>query len=240
MVGALCAGDDTSGRVGGTPVPRRLDPARGAVLRLDWKTVKELDRASLERTLGPVDLDGDRRHCAGRVAIQKGHRYATVIVEPMRKRVLWVGRGRGREDIRPFFALLGPHRCHALRAAVMDMNAGYELEVQAHCPNAAIVFDLFHVCQVRPRVIDRCGSIGPMNCGRSPWPARRQGRALVAAEKPQLARARPGRRTRRTAGRQPQPVRRLCAARCPQGSLAVPSPRAGRLRLAQLVSQGPA
>ncbi len=41
-------------------------------------------------------------------AIQKGHRYATVIVEPLRKRVLWVGRGRGREDIRPFFELLGP------------------------------------------------------------------------------------------------------------------------------------
>ena len=27
---------------------------------LDWKTVKELDRASLERELGPVDLDGLR------------------------------------------------------------------------------------------------------------------------------------------------------------------------------------
>ena len=63
-------------------------------------------------------------------AIQKGHRYATVIVEPMRKRVLWVGRGRGREDIRPFFELLGPQRCAHLKAAVMDMNAGYELEVK--------------------------------------------------------------------------------------------------------------
>jgi transposase len=40
-------------------------------------------------------------------AIQKGHRYATVIVEPTRKRVLWVGRGRGRADVRPFFDLLG-------------------------------------------------------------------------------------------------------------------------------------
>ena len=78
-------------------------------------------------------------------AIQKGHRYATVIVEPMRKRVLWVGRGRGREDVRPFFELLGPERCKRLRAAVMDMNAGYELEVKHHCPQAAIVFDLFHV-----------------------------------------------------------------------------------------------
>ena len=44
-------------------------------------------------------------------AIQKGHRYATVVIDPTRKRVLWVGRGRGREDVRPFFELLGPERC---------------------------------------------------------------------------------------------------------------------------------
>ena len=89
-------------------------------------------------------------------AIQKGHRYATVIVEPTRKRVLWVGRGRGREDVRPFFQLLGEERCARLRAAVMDMNAGYVLEVKTHCPSAAIVFDLFHVIAKYDReVIDR-------------------------------------------------------------------------------------
>jgi transposase len=103
-----------------------------------------------------LSLDGIAVIALDEFAIQKGHRYATVIVEPLRKRVLWVGRGRGREDIRPFFALLGPQRCHALKAAVMDMSAGYELEVQAHCPNAAIVFDLFHVVAKYGReVIDR-------------------------------------------------------------------------------------
>ena len=72
------------------------------------------------------------------------------------KRVLWIGRGRGREDIRPFFELLGPERCAQLEAAVMDMSTGYELEVKAHCPNAAIVFDLFHVIAKYGReVIDR-------------------------------------------------------------------------------------
>jgi len=123
---------------------------------LDWKTVKEIDRSSLERELGPVDLEGVAVIAMDEFAIQKGHRYATVIVEPTRKRVLWVGRGRGREDVRPFFAAMGPQRCAQLRAAVMDMNAGYELEVKAHCPNAAIVFDLFHVIAKYGReVIDR-------------------------------------------------------------------------------------
>ena len=90
---------------------------------LDWKTVKDLDFASLQHQLGPVDLDGLEVIGMDEFAIQKGQAYATVIVEPMRKRVLWVGRGRGREDVRPFFELLGPERCKRLRAAVMDMNA---------------------------------------------------------------------------------------------------------------------
>lgn len=123
---------------------------------LNWKTVKELDKAYLERELGPVDLDDIEVIGLDEFAIQKGHRYATVIVEPTRKRVLWIGRGRGREDIRPFFELLGPERCQRLKAAVMDMNAGYQLEIQHQCPNAAIVFDLFHVVAKYGReVIDR-------------------------------------------------------------------------------------
>ena len=123
---------------------------------LHWSTVKDLDRAYLERTLGPVDLDGLEVIGLDEFAIQKGHRYATVVVEPTRKRVLWVGRGRGREDIRPFFQGLGPLRCQRIKAAVMDMNEGYRLEVQAHCPGAAIVFDLFHVVAKYGReVIDR-------------------------------------------------------------------------------------
>jgi transposase len=89
-------------------------------------------------------------------AIQKGHRYATSIVDPVTTKVLWVGRGRGREDIRPFFALLGPEGCAQLRAAVMDMSEAYELETRAHCPQAVIVYDLFHIVAKYGReVIDR-------------------------------------------------------------------------------------
>lgn len=140
---------------------------------LDWKTVKELDLAHLQRELSPVDLDGLQVIGMDEFAIQKGHRYATVIVEPTRKRVLWVGRGRGRADVRPFFELLGPQRCRQLRAAVMDMNAGYEIEVKHHCPQAAVVFDLFHVVAKYGReVIDRV-RVDRANELRADKPARR-------------------------------------------------------------------
>ncbi len=123
---------------------------------LDWKTAKAIDFRHLERRLGPVDLRGVTVIAMDEFAIQKGHRYATVVVEPERKRVLWVGRGRSRAEVRPFFELLGREGCARLRAVAMDMNSAYDLEVREHCPNAEVVYDLFHVVAKYGReVIDR-------------------------------------------------------------------------------------
>lgn len=140
---------------------------------LDWKTVKDIDLRHLERRLGPIDVRGVDVIGMDEFAIQKGHRYATLVVEPQRKRVLWIGRGRGREDIRPFFELLGKDGCHALRAVVMDMNAAYAEEVRARCPQAEIVYDLFHVVAKYGReVIDRV-RVDEANRLRDDKPARR-------------------------------------------------------------------
>jgi transposase len=123
---------------------------------LHWGTVKAIDKAYLQETLGPVDLSDLEVIAMDEFAIQKGHRYATVIIEPTMKRVLWVGRGRGREDIRPFFEQMGPEGRNRLKAVAMDMNPAYEEEVRYQCPLVKIVYDLFHVVAKYSReVIDR-------------------------------------------------------------------------------------
>ncbi|NLG29194.1 MAG: ISL3 family transposase [Chloroflexi bacterium] len=140
---------------------------------LHWKTVKTIDFRHLERTLGPIDLAVVTVIAMDEFAIQKGHSYATVVVDPERKRVLWVGRGRSRADVRPFFELLGADGCARLRAVAMDMNTAYDLEVRQHCPNAEVVYDLFHVVAKYGReVIDRV-RVGEANRLRDDRPARR-------------------------------------------------------------------
>lgn len=125
-------------------------------LRLAWDTVKATDKAYLEENLGPVDLSGVEQIVMDEFAIHKGHRYATVIVDASNKRVLWVGRGNGREDIRPFFETLGSEGRQRLKAVAMDMNGAYEEEVRYQCPLVEIVFDLFHVVAKYGReVVDR-------------------------------------------------------------------------------------
>jgi transposase len=89
---------------------------------MSWNTVKRIHKAHLQKELEPADLSGITVIGMDEFAIQKGHRYATVIVDMDTKRVLWVGLGRGREDIRPFFHLLGKEGCKQLEAVAMDMN----------------------------------------------------------------------------------------------------------------------
>lgn len=123
---------------------------------LHWDTVKDIDKRALQRDLDPVDLRDVTVLAMDEFAIQRGHRYATVVIEPHTRRVLWVGRERSREGVRPFFDLLGKEGCCRIRAVAMDMNAAYANEVRDHCPQAEIVYDLFHVvAKYGHDVIDR-------------------------------------------------------------------------------------
>lgn len=142
-------------------------------LRLTWDTVKATDKAYLEENLGPVDLSGVEQIVMDEFAIHKGHRYATVVVDASNKRVLWVGRGNGREDIRPFFEQLGSQGRQRLKAVAMDMNGAYEEEVRYQCPLVEIVFDLFHVVAKYGReVVDRV-RVDEANRLRDDKPARK-------------------------------------------------------------------
>ncbi len=122
----------------------------------------------------------------------------------------------------------------------MDMSAGYEFEVQAHCPNAAVVFDLFHVVAKYGReVIDR------VRVDRAhELRADRHGRRVIKGARWLLLKNRhsltPG---------QDVELDELLAANhslfvvyvlrdALKRPLAVPPPRTGGPRLAQLVSQG--
>jgi transposase len=142
-------------------------------LGLSWDSVKATDKAYLKESPGPVDLSGVEQIVMDEFAIRKGHRYATVIVEPSTKRVLWVCRGNGREAIRPFFEQLGPRGRQRLKAVAMDMNGAYEEEVRYQCPLVEIVFDLFHVVAKYGReVIDRV-RVDEANRLRDDKPARK-------------------------------------------------------------------
>lgn len=88
---------------------------------LHWHTLKTLDRGRVEASAGAIELGEVRRLVMDEFALHNGHRYATVIMDAERTRVLWVGHGNSCEAIRQFLQVLGAH-CQQIEAVVMDMN----------------------------------------------------------------------------------------------------------------------
>ena len=59
-----------------------------AFFGLGWDAVKAIDKRHLMDTLGAIDLSGVSILAMDEFAIHKGHRYATVIIDPTIKKVL--------------------------------------------------------------------------------------------------------------------------------------------------------
>lgn len=140
---------------------------------LHWHTVKTLDRQRLAASLPEPDWPSIRHLVIDEFALHKGHRYATVVLEPHRRQVLWVGQGRSRKTLEAFFKTLPEGASHRIEAVAIDMNTAFEREIATHCPNAEIVYDLFHVAAKYAReVIDRV-RVDEANRLRHDRPARR-------------------------------------------------------------------
>ena len=141
--------------------------------QLGWHTVKALDKAQLRQTVREPDWSRIHYLAMDEFALHKGHRYATVVVDPVSGQVLWVGNGRSRETARTFFEQLPAGVAEQIRAVAIDMTTAYELEIKANCPNAEVVYDLFHVVAKYGReVIDRV-RVDQANQLRHDKPARR-------------------------------------------------------------------
>lgn len=141
--------------------------------RLDWHTVKNIDKAQLASQLSAPHWDVVRVLAIDEFALHRGHRYATVVADVHSGQVLWVGQGRSKQTMETFFAQLPEGVAENIEAVVMDMNGAYAEAFTRRCPQAKLVFDLFHVVAKYGReVIDRV-RVDEANRLRDDRPARR-------------------------------------------------------------------
>ena len=123
-------------------------------LDLDPKTIKEIDKTLLQQEFGATDYQDLRVLAIDEIALHKGHRYMTVVLDYLSGRVVWMGEGRNSQALDAFFEGMTDEQKAAVEAVAMDMWEAYINRVHHHCPGARIVFDFFHVVQSFSRVID--------------------------------------------------------------------------------------
>ncbi len=124
-------------------------------LGIDWKTVKNIDKFSLEHDYGKPDLRGLRVLAVDEISIRKGHSYLTVVLDFLTGRIVFVGNKRKAKTLKRFFNQLSISQRKKIDAVAMDMWDPFIKAVKDKLPRAKIVFDLFHVVANFGRVIDK-------------------------------------------------------------------------------------
>jgi transposase len=124
-------------------------------LRLDWSTVKALEMQYMGAQL--------RRHPPRKpaiigideVSLRKGHVYRIVVSDLVRHRPLWFGgEDRSEESMNAFYEELGSPASGRIRLAVMDMWKAFSKSTRRHAPQAAILYDKFHVLRHLGEALD--------------------------------------------------------------------------------------
>jgi len=122
---------------------------------LDPKTVKAVDQHFLQQEFGQMNYDGLSILAVDEIALRKGQQgYMTVVLDYLTGRVVWMGEDRSKETLDAFFAGMSAEQKQGIEAVAMDMWKPFINRVQHHCPQAQIVFDLFHLVKAFGEVID--------------------------------------------------------------------------------------
>src|SRR5262245_13668340 len=118
-----------------------------AHLNVGWDLVKEIQKRDLSRRYARPKLKHLGRIAIDEIAVAKGHRYLTLVLDLDSGAVAFVGDGKGADPLKPSWKRLRPSKAK-VEAVAMGMSAAYRGAVSAHLKGAVIVFDHFHVIKL--------------------------------------------------------------------------------------------
>jgi len=129
--------------------------AAAVMLGMAGSTVSDLLHRIIAKTRSSHVIRGLVTLGVDEIGYCKGRKYATIVYDLDRSKVLWVGKGKGRATIDRFFnqALTEEQRAQ-IRWASCDMSLAYINAIKHHCPNASLVIDRFHVVKALNGAVD--------------------------------------------------------------------------------------
>lgn len=116
-------------------------------LGVSWDIIKDIQKRNLQRRFGQPKLKNLKEIAIDEVAIGKGHRYFTLVLDLRSGAIVYVGEGKGVDALTRFWRRLRIARAK-VRAVATDMAKPYIRAVRDNLPNAVHVFDHFHVVKL--------------------------------------------------------------------------------------------
>jgi transposase len=126
-------------------------------LRLSWDEVHGIMDRAVKRGLARRESEELPHLGVDEKAFRKGHRYATVVNDLYRHRVLYVAEGRKQSSLDGFWKTLTAEQLASIQGVAIDMWDPYETSIRQHLPDVdeKIVYDKFHVAGHLGDAVDR-------------------------------------------------------------------------------------
>lgn len=118
--------------------------------------VKEINKERLKILAGDMmPLHASRHIAIDEFLIEHGHRYCTIVIDADTGELLYLERGKRKEQVMHFFEWVGEEFMGGVEAVSMDMNANYPVAFAERYPGIQIVYDGFHIIKwFNDQVID--------------------------------------------------------------------------------------
>ena len=124
-------------------------------LKLDWDTVKTLEMQYMRAQLKRAGTPGPRAIGIDEISVRKGHSYRIVVSDLVRRRPIWFGgKDRSEACMAVFYDELGCKKSLKIKLAVMDMWKPFRNVSKDKAPQAAILFDKFHIMRHLGEALD--------------------------------------------------------------------------------------
>ena len=120
---------------------------------LAWDTVKDLVKERLEREYGRPQLKGLRYLSIDEIHVGKVQKFYTLVIDLESGRIVWVAPGKQGKSLKPFWRALRQAKAK-IQAVCCDLSAAYWSAVVNNLPEAALVFDRFHVVKLMNEKLD--------------------------------------------------------------------------------------
>jgi transposase len=125
-------------------------------LQLEWHTVKELDKQYMREQLRRIGTPAPKIIGIDEFSIRKRHTYRIVVSDLVRERAIWFGgTDRSEASLDEFYRFLGENKAKRIRLAVMDMWKAFRNSTARNAPQAAILFDKFHIVRHLGEALDK-------------------------------------------------------------------------------------
>lgn len=127
------------------------------LLEISWDEAEGIKQRAVCRGLTRRQIEDLEYVCIDEKAVGHGHDYITIVTGLVggKFHVLFMADGRDEAALNGFWAWLGEEACARIKAISIDMGKPYQNSAQRYCPQAALIFDPFHLMKMLNGAVDQ-------------------------------------------------------------------------------------